>query len=255
MNYEKADKVLRQYVRLVNETGQQAGLNTERSEVFPSLRLPARAVNRVLSSLTPDHNKVTGKALADHEAAVPFAEQALELINVTQTMRTAEHDSGGPVLPMALLDPIVHDAARRHWETGHYRIAVGEAATNVDRYTQRRLGRFDVSGATLMGDAFSLNSPEPGKPRLLCPGSLATEAVRSQQVWALNYSKACFMAMRNPAHHQKGDWNPLTAFHFLVSLSQVATWVRHWHVERAPNPTPSTASAAQVLPTSGGPSS
>jgi Protein of unknown function (Hypoth_ymh) len=212
-------------------------------------------VNRVLSSLTPDHDKVTGKALADHETAVPVAERALELINATQTMRTSERDSGGPMLPMALLDPLVRDAARRHWNTGHYRIAVGEASTNVDRYTQRRLGRFDVSGSALMGDAFSLNPPEPGKPRLRCPGGLASESVRSQQVGALNYSKACFMAMRNPAHHQKGDWNPLTAFHFLVSLSQVATWVRHWHVERAPDPTPSTASAAQVRAASGGPSS
>ncbi len=106
-----------------------------------------------------------------------------------------------------------------------------------------------------MGDAFSLNPPEPGKPRLRCPGGLASEAVRSQQVGALNYSKACFMAMRNPAHHQKGDWNPLTAFHFLVSLSQVATWVRHWHVERAPDPIPATASAAQLLSAGGGPSS
>ncbi|GEM_PF-5682643 len=139
MNYERADEVLRQYLQLVNETGQQAGLSTERSEVFPSLRMPARAVNRVLSSLTPDHNKVTGKTLADHEAALPFAKRALELIDATQAMRTAERHSGGPVLPMALLDPLVSDAARRHWETGHYRIAVGEAATNVDRYTQRRL--------------------------------------------------------------------------------------------------------------------
>jgi hypothetical protein len=36
MNYERADEVLRQYVRLVNKTGQEAGLSTERSEVFPA---------------------------------------------------------------------------------------------------------------------------------------------------------------------------------------------------------------------------
>jgi hypothetical protein len=255
MDYERANEVLRRYVRLVNETGQQARLSTKRTEVFPSLRMPARAVNRVLSSLAPDHNKVTGKTLADHEAALPLAEQALELINATQTMRTAERDYGGPVLPMALLDPLVRDAARRHWEAGHYRIAVGEAATNVDRYTQRRLERFDVSGAHLMSDAFSLNPPGPGKPRLRCPGGLDSEGVRSQQVGAFNYSQACFMAMRNPAHHQKGDWNSLTAFHFLVSLSQVATWVRHWDVERAPDHTPNTTSAAQALSTNSGPPS
>ena len=237
MNYETANEALRSYVRLVNETGQQAELGTKRSEVCPRLRLPARAVNRVLSSLTPDHNKVTGKTLADHEAALPYAERALELITTAQAMKTAEHDCGAPMLPMTLLDPIVRDAARRHWEAGHYRIAVGEAATNLDRYTQRRLQRFDVTGTELMRDAFSLNPPVPGKARLRCPGDLTSTTVRAQQTGALNYSQGCFMAMRNPAHHQKGDWNPLTAFHFLVSLSQVATWVRHWDVKHAPDPT------------------
>jgi hypothetical protein len=109
-------------------------------------------------------------------------------------------------------------------------------AAQAMRTAEGRLERSDVSGSTLMEAAFSLNPPVPGKPRLRCPGDQASEAVRSQQGGALNYSKACFMAMRNPAHHQKGDWNPLTAFHFLVSLSQVATWVRNWDVERAADP-------------------
>ena len=133
---------------------------------------------------------------------------------------------------MRLLDPLVHEAATKHWQFGHYRIAVGEAATNVDRYTQRRLERFDISGTALMEVAFSANPPQPGKPRLRCPGNQVSEAVKSQQVGALNYAKACFMTMRNPAHHQKGDWNPLTAFHHLASLSQVAWWVRNWDLVR-----------------------
>jgi len=131
---------------------------------------------------------------------------------------------------MTVLDPLVYEAAIKHWKHGHYRIAVGEAATNVDRFTQRRLQRFDVSGAPLMGEAFSAAPPQPGKPRLRWPGDQADDTVRSQQTGALNYAKACFMAMRNPAHHQKGDWNPLTAFHHVVSLSQVALWVRNWNL-------------------------
>lgn len=232
MNYDRAAEVLSKYVSLVTEAEQRAGP----SEILSSLRLPARAVNRVLANLTPDHGRVTGKSLRHHRAAVPLAERALAVIKAAQEMRTAEGDFDGPALSMTLLDPLVQEAARRHWELGHYRIAVGEAATNVDRYTQRRLERSDVSGSTLMEAAFSFNPPAPGKPRLRCPGDQASEAVRSQQAGALNYSKACFMAMRNPAHHQKGDWNPLTAFHFLVSLSQVATWVRNWDVEHAADP-------------------
>jgi Protein of unknown function (Hypoth_ymh) len=177
--------------------------------------MPARRVNEVLAGLTPDYSRITGTTLSDHSAALSLVEQ-------TQAIKAAQDTIGYPVLPLGLLDPLVREAAMKHWEHGHYRIAVGEAATNVDRYTQRRLERFDVSGVTLMDAAFSVNPPQPGKPRLRCPGDQASEAVRSQQVGALNYAKACFMTMRNPAHHQKGDWNPLTAFHHLVSLSQVS---------------------------------
>ena len=60
---------------------------------------------------------------------------------------------------MRLFDLLVQDAATKHWQLGNYRIAVGEAATNVDRYTQRRLERFDISGTALMDAAFSVNPP------------------------------------------------------------------------------------------------
>jgi hypothetical protein len=212
---------------LVGECEERAVPLAQEQEA-PGLRMPARRVNGVLTRLTPDHGRVTGKTLTDHMAALVLVERALALIDLTRQMKAAEGEFGDPVLPMRLLDPLVQDAATKHWQTGHYRIAVGEAATNIDRYTQRRLERFDISGSALMEAAFSANPPQPGKPRLRCPGNQASEAVRSQQVGALNYAKACFMTMRNPAHHQKGDWNPLTAFHHLASLSQVAWWVRNW---------------------------
>jgi len=229
MDYQRAETTLRAYMELVGQCEERAeSLSEEQQTAVPALRMPARRVNGVLTSLTPDHGRVTGKTLRDHMAALPLVMRALALIDLTRQMKAAEGEFGSPVLPMRLLDPLVQDAATRHWQFGHYRIAVGEAATNVDRYTQRRLERFDISGTALMEAAFSTNPPQAGKPRLRCPGNQASEAVKSQQTGALNYAKACFMTMRNPAHHQKGDWNPLTAFHHLVSLSQVAWWVRNW---------------------------
>jgi hypothetical protein len=229
MDYLRAETTLRDYRELVIQSGERTqSLSEEQQTAVPALRMPARGVNGVLTSLTPDHGRVTGKTLHDHTAALALVERALALIDLAHQMKAAEAQFGSPVLPMRLLDPLVHDAAIRHWPSGHYRIAVGEAATNVDRYTQRRLERFDISGTALMEAAFSTNPPQAGQPRLRCPGNQASEAVRSQQTGALSYAKSCFMTMRNPAHHQKGDWNPLTAFHHLVSLSQVAWWVRNW---------------------------
>lgn len=233
MDYVRAETTLRAYMELVSQCVEQGeSLSEEQQTAVPTLRMPARRVNAVLTSLTPDHGRVTGKTLQDHMGALALVERALGLIDSAREMKAAEGEFGFPVLPMRLLDPLVHDAAIKHWPFGHYRIAVGEAATNVDRYTQRRLERYDISGTKLMEEAFSTNPPEVGKSRLRCPGSQVSEDVRSQQTGALNYAKSCFMTMRNPAHHQKGDWNPLTAFHHLVSLSQVAWWVRNWELVR-----------------------
>ena len=124
----------------------------------------------VLTSLTPDHGRVTGKTLRDHMAALALVKRAIALIDLARQMKAAEGEFGSPVLPMRLLDPLVQDAATKHWQFGHYRIAVGEAATNVDRYTQRRLERFDISGTALMEAAFSANPPQALQATTAMPG-------------------------------------------------------------------------------------
>jgi Protein of unknown function (Hypoth_ymh) len=231
MDYERAEKTLADYVTQVRECQEQAQRSPADPQApVPQLRMPARRVNQTLGRLTPDAHRVTGVTLSDHTAALCFVEQAQDVISASRQIDGAQAENGSPVLPMTVLDPLVYQAAIKHWKHGHYRIAVGEAATNVDRYTQRRLQRWDVFGASLMEAAFSTAPPQPGKPRLRCPCDQADDTVRSQQTGALNYAKACFMAMRNPAHHQKGDWNPFTAFHHVVSLSQVALWVRNWNL-------------------------
>jgi Protein of unknown function (Hypoth_ymh) len=46
-----------------------------------------------------------------------------------------------------------------------------------------------------------------------------------------------FQAIRNPAHHLTGDWNPITAFEYLAALSTVARWVTGWNlVQYVPPP-------------------
>ena len=43
-----------------------------------------------------------------------------------------------------------------------------------------------------------------------------------------------------------GDWNPITAFHHLTALSQVACWFRHCDVHRSVLP-PDFSAANAVL--------
>jgi hypothetical protein len=58
------------------------------------------------------------------------------------------------------------------------------------------------------------------------------------QQGALAMAQGCFQAIRNPAHHLTGDWNPVTATEHLTVLSVVARWVRHWDVVRYAPPPP-----------------
>jgi hypothetical protein len=81
-----------------------------------------------------------------------------------------------------------------------------------------------------MVQAFSDDPPQPGKLRLRCPEDHRSLAVRSMQHGALLMAQGCFQAIRNPAAHMTGDWNPVTAAEHLAVLSIVARWVRYWDV-------------------------
>jgi hypothetical protein len=124
------------------------------------------------------------------------------------------------------------------WLAGKYRQAVNDAATSLNVYAQGRIGRHDISDKHLMAQAFSEKDPEAGKSRLRCPGNPETETVRSQLDGARVFAIGTFQAIRNPAHHLTGDWNPALAFHHLAALSQVAYWFRNWDVARYTPPTP-----------------
>jgi hypothetical protein len=104
----------------------------------------------------------------------------------------------GPRLAGAELHPIVWDAARSFWRS-NARQAVAAAARAVNAQAQDRLGRRDVSDRALMLQAFSLDDPEPGRPRLRLWPADGSETFRSVHAGAVQFGSGCFMALRNPA--------------------------------------------------------
>lgn len=98
MDYERAETALRAYVECVGEWQERAeGPPEERQAAVPALRMPARRVNAVLASLTPDHGRVTGKTLRDHMASLALVERAMAVIDLARQMKTAEGEPGYPV--------------------------------------------------------------------------------------------------------------------------------------------------------------
>ncbi len=132
----------------------------------------------------------------------------------------------GPNLSAQSLHPWVWDAAKHLWSDGHYRSAVGNAATQLEVMLQSKVARADLSGAKLVGEAFSLSPAEPGKPRLRFDGiDTASERFRSAHIGAMHLGQGCFEGIRNWAAHSLEEEDEQTSLEFLAALSVFARWV------------------------------
>jgi hypothetical protein len=230
MDPKVVSRFLADYWTLVAQAQQHPVLSKERRDTMKALNTRLMRVNEILRTLAPDLALINARSLAQHAAAAPRVHRILEIFDGWLVMADHERLEGGPALPLAVLDPMVFASTAPLWAAGKYRQAVGDAATSVNHFTQNRLDRHDISDSDLMAQAFTDKPPEPGKPRLRCPGDQDSMTVQSMQRGAMFMSMGVFQAIRNPAVHMTGDWNPVTAAEHLTALSVVARWVRHWNV-------------------------
>lgn len=129
----------------------------------------------------------------------------------------------------------VWDAAAPMWNAGSTQESVGAAARSVNARLQQKLGRHDTSDARLCRDAFSLDLPQPGRPRLRVPGDRSSETWRSRQQGAGQLGAGCFEGIRNPVAHDHGlDLTAQVALEQLAAFSVLARWIDECTVERAP---------------------
>jgi Protein of unknown function (Hypoth_ymh) len=249
LDRDAAIRYLTEYCELVSKAQGQLALTKDRRATMKAVEAHLAGVNQVLRGLASDLEPIYAHGLRDHVAALPRVRRALVLLNGWREMTDHQWTGGGPALPLKLLDPVVSQVAPPLWNAGKYRQAVSDAATSLNSFAQNQIGRRDISDKDLMGQAFSDKDPEPGKARLRCPGNPHTETVKAQQEGARAFAIGTFQAIRNPAHHLTGDGNPVTAFHHLVALSQVAHWFRDWDVLRYAPPPPdfSAMQAAQTI--------
>lgn len=238
MDREDAFQVIIEYWGLVEKANRQPLLSGDRRAVMRDVKQRLPVVNQILRGLAPDLRPIVASRVSEHLAAAPRVRRALGILGGWEAMNSSQHRAGEPVLPMSALDPVVSEVALPLWLAGKYRQAVNDAATSLNSYAQGRIGRHDISDKDLMAQAFSEKAPEAGKSRLRCPGNPETETVRSQMDGARAFAIGAFQAIRNPAHHLTGDWNPALAFHHLAALSQVAGWFRNWDVARYTPPAP-----------------
>ena len=137
----------------------------------------------------------------------------------------------GPLLAAEGLHKWVWHAAVNLWGGGHYKQAVNAAAAAVEKQTQVKLDREDISGTKLYTEAFKLDT-RPGERRLrfthltekTANGNL-TESWKSAHQGAMNYGQGCAQGIRNMNAHGTGDPPEQEALEYLAALSVLARWV------------------------------
>jgi hypothetical protein len=202
------------------------------NEARAELRRKEATIKEILNTLDPALAEFNLEGMGGDEMARNTVDRGLGILADRDEWK-ANLAPEGPVVPADQFHPWVWDAARTLWDSGHYRLAVQAAATAINAHTQTKIGRRDVADNDLMQEAFSTNAPQPGKPRLRCPGNPADPTVQSRQRGALQYAVGCFFAMRNPATHEHGEWDQQVALEYLAAFSVLARWIDDWRVDNA----------------------
>jgi uncharacterized protein (TIGR02391 family) len=199
----------------------------------PGLRRLEPTVKEILKRLDPELVDCGINAFANWEKTVAAVDSGLGILAAREASET-KLAPDVPVLPADQFHPWVWRASRTLWDSAHYRHAVQAAATAINDHTQNKLSRRDIADTQLIQEAFSPHQPEPGRPRLRCPGDHASPTVQSRQRGALQYATGCFSAIRNPATHEQGEWDQETALECLAALSLLARWIDDWAIDKAP---------------------
>lgn len=164
----------------------------------------------------------------------PAKRAALRALGLVQRGAEAKERlrSDAPALPADQLHDWVWSAARPMWEAGSHSTAVLHAAQSINVHLQQKLGRSDAGEGSLCVEAFSVDLPKPGRPRLRFDGDRSSQTWRSLQEGAGAFGRGCFQAMRNPpAHSYQHALTGQEAIEELAALSRLARWIEGCVVE------------------------
>jgi len=139
----------------------------------------------------------------------------------------------GPTLAAATMHRWVWDLAAELWDNGHRREAVQAAATSLfDTQLPVKLGARSGNPRDLVSQAFSLDPPQPGKPRLRIPGYAEnTPAWNDAHDGAKFLGLACVAGVRNLSTHTTNQPEEVVALEELAMLSRFARSVEDSNLE------------------------
>jgi len=127
-----------------------------------------------------------------------------------------------PALSAAGFHPWAWEGARSLWQSGHFREAVQAAAVKVNAETQNKLGRRDISEATLFQQAMSSDPATSTAPRLRPALDDDGKTARSVRRGIAALAEGAYGALRNPIGHDAGELSEQEALEQIAVFSVLA---------------------------------
>lgn len=140
-----------------------------------------------------------------------------------------------PDMDASNLHPWAWERGKSLWNTGHHHEAVMQAAILVNAETQSKLARMDVSEVALFNEAFSLDPPKPGAPRLRLMENDASKTYQNLHRGARTFADGLYTAIRNPGMHTPSPTDggeEQLALEQLAAFSLLARWIDQARVEK-----------------------
>lgn len=131
-----------------------------------------------------------------------------------------------PDAPSLIADqfhPRIWAAASALWDTGKYRVAVGQAAVALSAYIASKANS-NLTERELVNEVFAPSEPLQGKTRLHIPGDKVARSWKSRQDGLHHLAQGAFAGIRNIATHGEDEWPEQVALEQLAVLSVVARW-------------------------------
>ena len=103
-----------------------------------------------------------------------------------------------------------------------------QAAIRINAETQAKLGRMDVSETALFNEAFSLDAPKLGAPRLRLTKDDGGRTYQNLHRGARSFADGLYTAIRNPGMHQPQESDggeEQLALEQLAAFSLLARWI------------------------------
>jgi hypothetical protein len=128
-----------------------------------------------------------------------------------------------PSLVADQFHPHVWPAAAPLWETGQYRVAVGQAAVALSAHIATKTGS-QLTERELVAQVFATAEPTGNQVRLHFPGDKTSRTWKSRQEGLHLTAQGAFAGIRNIATHTGDEWTEQEALEHLAVLSVVARW-------------------------------